>query len=83
MEKYSGIIAMIILLVVLVIFIRYKATHDEEIIEEETKQVEIEKQVYPLDLNDEDALVASLVAAIEMREQIHKNVEIISVRKVG
>ena len=36
----------------------------------------------PLDESDEDATVACLVAAIECRNECHKNVRIVSVREV-
>ncbi|GEM_PF-1110679 len=36
-----------------------------------------------LDLNDEDATVACLIASIEMRNEIKKNVQVVSVRKVN
>ena len=83
MEQYSGIIALILYIIALVIFLRYDAKHqdDEETIEE-TKPVS-SVSASPLDLNDEDATVASLIAAIECRNEYKKNVQVISVRKVG
>lgn len=85
MEKYSGLIAMGILLILLVVFIKYQANHMEEEDEEEIVAKPHVEQTSgsPLDLNDEDALVASLVASIELRNETHKNVQVISVRKVG
>ena len=76
----SGLLALIVLTIVLAIYlaVRKKAPIEQEI--EETKEV---KNASPLDLNDEDATVASLVAAIEAREEFHKNVQIISIRKVN
>ena len=76
----SGLLALIVLAIVLAIYlaVRKKAPIEQEI--EETKEV---KNASPLDLNDEDATVASLVAAIEAREEFHKNVQIISIRKVN
>lgn len=84
MEKYSGIIALILYIIALVIFLRYDAKHqdDEEAEAEETKAVST-VSASPLDLNDEDATVASLIAAIECRNEFKKNVQVISVRKVG
>ena len=84
MEKYSGIIALILYIIALVIFLRYDAKHqdDEETEVEETKTVST-VSASPLDLNDEDATVASLIAAIECRNEFKKNVQVISVRKVG
>ncbi len=83
MDKYYGLIALVILLIVLVIFIKYQVNKEDEVEEEvvETKEVKIAKA--PLDLNDEDAVVASLIASIECRNETKKNVQVISVRKVG
>lgn len=36
----------------------------------------------PLNLNDEDALVASLVASIDYRNETKKNIQVIGVREV-
>lgn len=86
MEKYSGLIALAILLVLLVVFIKYQANHMVDEDEEEepvTRSVVQETVGTPLDLNDEDALVASLVASIDLRNETHKNVQVLSVRKVG
>lgn len=84
MENYSGIIALILYVIALVVFLRYQANH-EEIDDEEPKKEIISKKtdVEPLNLDDEDATVASLIAAIECREEYKKNVQVISVRKVG
>ena len=86
MEKYSGLIALGILLVLLVVFIKYQANHMEEEEEQEepvVKASEVKTNAAPLDLNDEDALVASMIASIELRNETHKNVQVLSVRKVG
>ena len=83
MEKYLGIVAMVILLIVLVVFIKYKANQEDEVEEEAVETEAVTKSVVPLNLNDEDAVVASLIASIECREEMHKNVQVISVRKVG
>jgi len=81
--NYSGMIALAIFFVLFVLFIKYESNHMEEDIEEEN---EIEQQpinqANPLDLNDEDATVACLVAAIECQNETHKNVHIVSVREV-
>ncbi len=37
----------------------------------------------PLDINDEDATVAALVASIDYREETGKNIRVVSVKKVG
>lgn len=81
--NYSGIIALIIYIACLVAFLRYEATHEDEQEEEEVKTVVTRTNTSPLDLNDEDATVASLVAAIECRNEYKKNVRVVSVRKVN
>ena len=86
MEKYSGLIALAILLILLVVFIKYQANHmvDEQEDEEPVARTSVQETVgTPLDLNDEDALVASIVASIDLRNETHKNVQVLSVRKVG
>ena len=84
MEKYYGIIALVIYIICLIIFIRYEAKHEgEEEVEEVKQEVINEVKTSPLDLNDEDATVASLIAAIECRNEYKKNVQVISVRRIG
>lgn len=82
--NYSGIIALVIYIVCLVIFLRYETTHEDD--QEEVKEVKTvvnKVNSSPLDINDEDATVASLIAAIECRNEYKKNVRIVSVRKVN
>lgn len=82
--NYSGIIALIIYIVCLVIFLRYEATHEDNQEEvEEVKTIVNKVNSSPLDINDEDATVASLIAAIECRNEYKKNVRVVSVRKVN
>ena len=83
MEKYYGIIALVIYIICLIIFIRYEAKHEDEEVEEVKQEVVNEIKTSPLDLNDEDATVASLIAAIECRNEYKKNVQVISVRRIG
>ena len=80
--NYSGIIALVIYIVALIVYIKYDATHSDEQ-EPETKEVKVNRVSSPLDLNDEDATVASLIAAIECRNEYKKNVQVISIRKVN
>ena len=80
--QYSGLIALLIFLVVLVIFLRHEAKCENEEEVEETIQETVKTSASPLNINDEDALVASLVASIELRNETHKNVQVISVREV-
>ena len=79
--KYSGITAIIvysaILYLILNVFKKKKTA-----VEEETK--ETERIIHErLDLKDEDATVACLVAAIDCRNQYHKNVEVVGVRRIS
>ena len=46
---------------------------------EQTSEIE----ATPLDLSDEDAVVASLIASIDYYNEIKKDVRVISVRRVG
>ncbi len=81
--KYSGITAIIVYLFLLwayVKFVKKKKVYEEA---EDVKASENIVKGTPLDMNDEDAVVASLVAAIECRNESHKNVRIVSVRKVA
>ena len=83
MDKYYGLIALAIYIIALIIFLRYEAKHEDDDEVEEVKEVKHSVASSPLDLNDEDATVASLIAAIECRNESKKNVRIVSVRKVG
>ena len=51
-----------------------------EPVKEEVK--EAVKAYSPLDENDEDAMVAALVASIDYREQTHMNIKVLSVKEV-
>ncbi len=80
-SRYSGIFAIIVysLILWLVLKIAKSRRKNEEDPKEETP---VQRSVTPLNLNDEDATVACLVAAIECRNECHKNVRIVSVREV-
>ena len=73
-NKCSGIIAIIVYLLILFVFLKLKKRKKTEQIMEEPE---------PLDLNDENKTVATLVAAIECRNEEHRNVRVISVKEVG
>lgn len=81
MDKYYGIIALVIYIACLIAFIKYE-TKDGDLKKDTLSNV-YKHESFPLDVNDEDALVASLVAAIECRNEYKKNVHIVSIRKVG
>ena len=80
-SRYSGIFAIIVysLILWLVLKIAKSRRKNEEDPKEETPVL---RSVTPLNLNDEDATVACLIAAIECRNECHKNVRIVSVREV-
>jgi len=83
MEKYSGLLALALLIIALIAYLKYYPEHEDEDENEEISSNDnnvCEKS--PLDLNDEDATVACLVAAIEARQETKKNVQVISVREV-
>ena len=73
-NNYSGIIAIIGYLLLLFVFLKLKKKKNAE---------EVREEVEPLDLNDEYKTVAALTAAIECRNEEHRNVRIISVKEVG
>lgn len=77
MRNYSGLIAIAVYLCLLVLFMKLKGMKKVK------PAAEIKEETYaPLDENDEDALVAALVAAIDCRNETKKNVRIVSVREV-
>lgn len=80
---YSGIIAIFVYLGILILISKFKRPDKEETQEEEAPVNKSIKEYTPLDLNDEDATVACLVAAIECRNEAHKNVQIKSVRRIS
>ena len=80
---YSGIIAIFVYLCILMMILKFRKPKAEEVTEEETPVVTRTKEIAPLDVNDEDATVACLVAAIECRNQAYKNVQIVSVRRIS
>ena len=81
--KYSGIFAIIVYSAFLFLFFKGKKGTEKKKEKEENKDdVLVNKTVMPLNPEDEDALVACLVAAIECRNEYHRNVRIVSVREV-
>lgn len=79
-------ILMVFLILVLIIFLTElvaKAMGNDEEKEEtvvETKAVT--PSVEYLDLNDEDATVAALIASIDYRNKTKKNIRVVSIREV-
>ena len=78
MDNYLGIVALVLYVCGLVIYIRYEAKHSEK---QETVQNDVIAS--PLDINDENATVACLIAAIECRNEYKKNVKIVSVKEIN
>lgn len=83
LTKYSGITAIIVYLLLLWAYTKFFAGKKSGKAEKKNRESEDINKVTPLDMDDEDAVVASLVAAIECRNEYHKNVRIVSVRKVA
>jgi len=80
--KYSGISAILFYLLLLYIvlkFSRKKVKEEKKTIADNTSQ---NNEVSKLDLNDEDALIASLIASIDYREETKKDIRIISIKEV-
>lgn len=77
----TGLIAILILAIIGIAY--YYLKPKKELVETTEITEESKKEVAPLDINDEDATVASLVAAIECRNEFKKNVQVISVRRIG
>lgn len=79
--KYSGITAIFVYSVILYLILKLskkKGTDTNNEVAEETRTVSER-----LDPEDEDATIACLVAAIDCRNQYHKNVEIVGVRRIS
>ena len=79
----SGIIAIFVYLCLFILLSKLRKKKVVEVEETVSEDKEITRSVKPLDPNDEDALVASLIAAIECRNEYHRNVQIVSVREIG
>ena len=82
--KYSGITAIIVYSLILFLILKFrKPTVKEEEPEEEEQPQPVSENVSRLDPDDEDAVVASLIASIECHNETHKDVRVVSVREVG
>lgn len=74
-------ILMVFLILVLIIFLTElvaKSLNTRETVIEEN----VTKDVKYLDLNDEDATVAALVASIDYRNKTKKNIRVVSIKEV-
>ena len=79
-------ILMVFLILVLIIFLTELVAkamgNDEEKEETVVKTKVVTPSVEHLDLNDEDATVAALVASIDYRNKTKKNIRVVSIREV-
>ena len=82
-HTYSGIFAIIVYSLILFLILKFRKPEvkEEEPEEEEQPQL-VSENVSRLDPDDEDAVVASLIASIEYRNEVKKDVRIVSVREV-
>ena len=78
----SGIIAIFVYLCLFILLSKLRKKKVVEVEETVSEDKEIERSVTPLDPNDEDAVVASLIASIECHNETRKNVRVVSVREV-
>ena len=82
-HTYSGIFAIIVYSLILFLILKFRKPEVKEEEPEEKEQPQpVSENVSRLDLNDEDAVVASLIASIEYRNEVKKDVRIVSVREV-
>ena len=79
--NYSGIAAIIVYSAILYLILKFAKKKGPAVQEEETVKEEVTRE--RLDPEDEYATIACLVAAIDCREECHRNVEIISVRRIA
>ncbi len=80
MQKYSGITALCIYIPLLILILHIRQLYRNKMaMQEKEKQME-EKQ--PLNLEDENAVVAALMASIACHEEYKTDVRVISVREV-
>ncbi|MBO4219176.1 MAG: hypothetical protein IKX74_05320 [Erysipelotrichaceae bacterium] len=79
--RYSGIFAIIVYSLLLWIILAVNGRRKSRTEPVRTAEPPV-RAGSPLDENDEDATVAALVAAIEGRNEWHKDVRIVSVREV-
>lgn len=81
-QNYSGIFAIIVYSLILYLVLKFRKPEKKEAEPEEEKPQTVTESVSRLDLSDEDAVVASLIASIEYRNEVKKDVRIVSVREV-
>lgn len=85
LARYSGITAIIVYLFIFWVYLQIKKNRKpaEETAEEPVRMAPVAaEERYPLDVNDEDATVAALIASIEYRQEKGTDVRVLSVREV-
>lgn len=80
-SKYSGLFAILVYGIILAIILLINKNKKPK--EEEIQEVKQNKTYQRLDTDDEDALVASLVASIDYQNETNKNIEVLSVRRIS
>ncbi len=76
-----GVIMLIVLAVFIIYALYFKPVKKDK---EENNITTVSKvEATPLDLNDEEATIAALIASIDYYNEIKKDVKVISVRRVG
>ena len=78
----SIVMVFVVLLVIIVLTeLISKLAGKEEVQEESQATFTSTKEALPLNINDEDALVACLVASVDYRNETKKNIQVISVKE--
>ena len=72
------LLAIILAIVIVISLVRKSKPKQVKEVIQEANNVE----TTPLDLNDEDATIACLIASIECRNEFKKNVRVVSVRRI-
>ena len=79
---FGACFALVLILIAIFMIVKNKKNSKEEP-EEVTKTPAVQtRTVTPLDINDEDATVACLVASIDYHNEIGKDVRVVSCREV-
>ena len=74
------VFVVLIVIIVLTDLISKLVGKDEEV-KEETQVTSSSAAALPLNINDEDAMVACLVASIDYRNETKKNIQVLSVKE--
>ena len=85
LTRYSGITAIIVYLLLFWLYMKLRGTRKASEPEEEAAPVKMQETPAArslLDVNDEDAVVAALIASIDYRQENKTDVRVLSVREV-